>query len=292
MYKIALLGCENSHANHFFDVLNNEKLNDEFEVAGVYSEETDAAVKISEKFGCPIMKTYDELVGKVDGIVNTARHGDNHYKYVKPYMGSRIPMFIDKPITANVDDAIDFMFKAQDMGIKLCGGSSIPKYAEMEKIKKILESGELGRIQGGNIVTPWENNPKYGGLWFYTQHLVQTMLEIFGKEILSVFAYEAGGTMSLIAKYKDFTVTGTYCGKHVGYQVDIYGEKEIVKEKIDLTPETIYDASKKEFMPFFDMVRGAEMPCSYIDMFRPVFIIDAIENSLKTGKPVKVSVIK
>jgi len=37
------------------------------------------------------MKNYDDAVGKVDSVIITARHGDNHYKYAKPYLASKKP---------------------------------------------------------------------------------------------------------------------------------------------------------------------------------------------------------
>ena len=99
MYKIAILGCENSHANNFLRVIYKEKLVSDVEVVGVYSYDMEAAQKLHEEYGVAVAESYDAFVGKVDGIMITARHGDNHYKYAKPYLDSGIPMYIDKPIT-------------------------------------------------------------------------------------------------------------------------------------------------------------------------------------------------
>ena len=105
MYKVAILGCENSHANQFLKAVLNENLVSDIEFVGVYSHEPEAAAKLNELFGVPVAQSYDEFVGKVDGIIVTARHGDNHYKYAKPYLDSGIPVFIDKPITCTEEDA-------------------------------------------------------------------------------------------------------------------------------------------------------------------------------------------
>ena len=108
MYKIAILGCENSHADMFLDIIKNEKI-DDVEVVGVYSYDSDAAERVSKKYGIPIAQSYDEFVGKIDGLIITARHGDHHYKYAKPYLDSKIPLFIDKPITISEKEAVEFM---------------------------------------------------------------------------------------------------------------------------------------------------------------------------------------
>ena len=92
MYKIVILGCENSHANNFLRLIA-EGHYPEIEVIGIYSNEPEAVQKLHDTFGTPIMADFADAVGQVDGVMITARHGDNHYKYAKPYMDAGIPMF-------------------------------------------------------------------------------------------------------------------------------------------------------------------------------------------------------
>ena len=61
MYKIAILGCENSHANSFLNQLKNGRHPD-MTVIGVYSDEEEACKKLNAEFGVYVMKSYDELV--------------------------------------------------------------------------------------------------------------------------------------------------------------------------------------------------------------------------------------
>ena len=46
MFKIAILGCENSHANNFLSQIYDEKLYPDIEVVGVYSNEPAASDKL------------------------------------------------------------------------------------------------------------------------------------------------------------------------------------------------------------------------------------------------------
>ena len=108
MYKIAILGCENSHAASFLKTIKTDNIED-VEVVGVYSYDFAEAEKLNKQFGVYAAKEFDEFVGKIDGLIITARHGDNHYKYAKPYLESRIPIFIDKPMTISESEAVDFM---------------------------------------------------------------------------------------------------------------------------------------------------------------------------------------
>lgn len=81
MKKIVILGCENSHADMFLGFMKGNEKYADLQVAGVYSDDKTAAEKLAEKYGVKVMSAYDEAVGKVDGVIVTARHGNNHYKY-------------------------------------------------------------------------------------------------------------------------------------------------------------------------------------------------------------------
>ena len=96
MKKFAILGCENSHADAFLDIVYNKKLYTDIECAGVYSEDREAAEKLHGKYGVDIMCSPDALVGQLDGLIITARHGAKHHEFARPYIKSGIPMFIDK----------------------------------------------------------------------------------------------------------------------------------------------------------------------------------------------------
>ena len=78
MYRLAILGCENSHAGNFLDAVLNRRLVDDVEFVGVYSDDRAAAEKLSTQYGVPVADSFDQFAGKVDGILITARHGDNH----------------------------------------------------------------------------------------------------------------------------------------------------------------------------------------------------------------------
>ena len=124
MKKIVILGCENSHANSFLKFLTEDESYKDVEVIGIYSDERDAMEKLAKEFNVPCMCSYDDEVGKVDGVIITARHGDNHYKYAKPYLPSGVPMFIDKPITVSEKDAAALMADLKRYGVQITGGSS------------------------------------------------------------------------------------------------------------------------------------------------------------------------
>ena len=280
MYKVAILGCENTHANSFLRQIYKKGRHPDISVIGIYSDDADAARKLHEEFGVPVMGSYDELVGKVDGIMITARHGDNHYKYAKPYLSSGIPMFIDKPVTISGEEAVAFMRDAQKNGVRICG-SSVGKFlngvvALAEKIK----SGEIGIIHGSNLCAPIEIDSPYGGFYFYAPHLVQMMITLFGGDVLEVSAVRQGRDVGIVANYRDYPITGSYVSAGGHFAATVYAENGIFTEPCELHSY----AFERQLDDMHDLLAGGAMKESYDDFIRPVFILEALERSLRSGK--------
>ena len=190
--KIAILGCENSHANAFLKQLRDDPAYGSIEVTGVYSDETEAAEKLAAEFGVSVAESYGDFAGKVDGVIITARHGDNHYKYAKPYIESGIPMFIDKPITVSEEEAVTFMKELKEHGVRISGGSSCVHAEGVNRVREAIASGEKGEVLGGFVRAPISMENNYGGFFFYAQHAVEVACSLFGYYPRSVRAYQNG----------------------------------------------------------------------------------------------------
>ena len=149
MYKVAILGCENSHANAFLDLIVNKKRGVEIEVVGIYSDEEEAARNLQEQFGVQAADSYDAFVGKIDALIITARHGGNHYKYAKPYLESGIPMFIDKPITCSEEDAKNFLEELKAHQVPVSGGSMCVFADHVQQLKKLVAEKDPSEVLGG-----------------------------------------------------------------------------------------------------------------------------------------------
>ncbi|MBE7031656.1 MAG: hypothetical protein E7401_01680 [Ruminococcaceae bacterium] len=283
MYKIAILGCENSHANTFLNFIIKDKIYTDIEVVGVYSDDMEAANKLNEDYGVYAAKSYDEFVGKVDGIVITARHGDNHYKYAKPYIESGIPMFIDKPITISEAEALELKEELIKSGTKVCGGSVCRYPKAIQELKKNVQEKTYGEVYGGSLRAPVDMNNDYGNFFFYAQHLAQAMCEIFGYYPNSVKAFVNGKVINCIVRYDDYDVNLVFVeGKYTYYATINCAENVITSKYI------VDDCFGQEFETFYKLLKGEDQPESYEDFIAPVFILNAIDRSIKSGNEEKV----
>ena len=277
MKKIVMLGCENSHVNTFLSIMKDapDKYRD-VEVIGVYSEDAAAMQQVCDTFGVPAMQSYDEAVGIADGVVITARHGGKHYRYAKPYIKGGVPMFIDKPITVDEQEAITLMRECREAGVSVTGGSCCKYAKEIADVKTNLQAGE---IRGGLVRAPINMDNPYGGFFFYSQHLVEMLGELFGLYPQAVRACRASNTVSVVFRYEGYDVFGLYTEYSNHYFVSVATGGQTLASDATIG----MDCFTHEFDEFCALLRGGEQKQSYRDFIAPVFVLNAIHRSLASG---------
>lgn len=291
MYRIAILGTENLHAINFAQLINGGHPMREglaygdMKVIGAYGYDQAANEDIRKNGGVEMIAGhYADFVGKVDAVMITARHGDNHLKYALPYLEAGIPMFIDKPITISEKEAVSLAKAAKQKGLPLCGGSCCALVTATRHLKGIVARPEpIGGVMGGSVCAPVSMQNDYGDFHFYSQHLVQIMLEIFGYDMKSVYAVKRQDSVTAICRYDSYDVTA-----HFGpndYSAAVYGKNQTVSERIDIHT----DAYAREAEAFADMLRTGRMHQSYEEFIRPVFVQNALKESMDTGREITVS---
>ena len=281
MKKIVILGCENSHATKFLSFLTTEERFADIKVIGVYSEELEEAEKLRDKYGVDLLPSYDAAVGQVDGVIITARHGAKHYEYAKPYIASGVPMFIDKPITADVDEAVQFMRELSEAGVRVTGGSSLRIAPEVQAVAEEARAEVGGKTVGGAVRAPLNPDPAYGGFWFYSQHLVEMVGEIFGRYPKSVRALTKEKQTEVLFRYEDYDVLGQFSEKSWQYFVSRFAETKTTA--CDVTSRgTVWFPIELDL--FASLLAGGEQQVSYEDFIAPVFVIDAIIRAIESGE--------
>jgi predicted dehydrogenase len=279
MFKIAILGSENSHCAGFASVLapkEGEKRFPDIALVGVAGDEASNKA-VTDKYDVPVTTTNAaDFAGKVDAVMITARHGGLHLPYAMPYIHDGAKLWIDKPITASVADARELVRLAHEKNLLLCGGSSLAGAEGTVRMKKLVrEKGAA--VTGGHVTAPVNLVNDYGNFWFYSQHLTQMVTEVFGQDIVSVEAKRKGDGVGAVFHYPAFDVTA-YFG--TGYSITVYlGGYGVACEKIDLGGEYFLP----ELCELADMLREGKVRQTPEELVYPVFIIDALIRSMEAG---------
>ncbi len=287
MKKIVILGCENSHADMFLGFMKGNENYADLQVAGVYSDDKTAAEKLAEKYGVKVMSAYDEAVGRVDGVIVTARHGNNHYKYAAPYIKTGVPMFIDKPVSIAETDALKLARECKAAGVRLTGGSTCVHDERVQTLKNEHDNNKDGKTISGFIRCPINLKNSYGDFFFYSEHLVGIMSTIFGYYPESVKAYKNAEKITVVFRYKDYDVTGLYVDKNNLYYAMRIAENGVHGEELPINE--LNPCFKMEFNSFYGLLCGEKQRLSYEDFIAPVFVLNAIQRSLDSGNEEKIN---
>ena len=280
MYKIAILGCENSHANSFLNYIIKDGLYPDIEVVGVFSEYEGAAEKLHEDFGVYVASSYDEFVGKIDGLIITARHGKDHYRFAKPYIKSGIPMFIDKPVANDEAEALEFMKELKANNVRISGGSSCIHDEWVQQLKAEVAAGTHGETLGGFLRAPVSMVNDYGNFLFYSQHLAQITQEIFGYYPKSVKVDACGKVTNVLVRYDGFDVTMNYVDGNYKYYAALSAKNGVVGGALAMA-KTVFQT---EFRHFYEILIGEPQKQSYREFMAPMALIDAIRRAMESGK--------
>ena len=103
--------------------------------------------KMKERYGC---KTYDDIHKLVLDpdveIVDIATRSCDHYAHARLALEAGKDVLLEKPFTVTLDEAVEVMRAEKKSGKILSIGFQPRMDANMKMIKKIVESGALGKI--------------------------------------------------------------------------------------------------------------------------------------------------
>ena len=138
---------------------------------------------------------------------------------------------------------------------------------DVHDMRKAFEESKT--VAGGSVVAPVNMENPYGNFWFYSSHLIQIILSVFGNDVKSVSANKSAKGVTAVYRYENFDVTATYAEAYYNYNVTLYGDK-VISTNIDLSEGTA--AEMDEFM---EMLSSKKSPKSYEDLTRAVFVTAA-----------------
>lgn len=290
MYRIGIIGTENSHALAFakyYNLPNPEtgKMNHEdIRVVAIFGPDEEANRKIVEQTGVEfVAEKVEDLIDRVDGVMITCRRGSEHMQYALPFIERKIPVFIDKPFTSDPKEAEALMAKLEEHDCPVQGGSVCKYLPVVQEIKKLVaELREKGEFVSAAMSYQIMLNSIYDGIYFYSPHLVEMCLEAFGTDIKCVQAMRTGDSLLVNAQYEKDAISMHFvrAGKPACL---VFGTKGNYHFDIDMGSLYALEAE-----PYAKLLKGEGQSASAEKLTKPVHVIAAIKESMETGKPVSI----
>ncbi len=236
--KIGMIGLDTSHCVAFTKALNNPGAGAEFSgyrvVAAYPNGSRDIASSVEripgyteevKKLGVKIVQSVSELIAEADVVMLETNDGRLHLEQAIPVIKAGKPMFIDKPMTASLADAMVIFETARKYKVPLFSSSSLRYIAGMDEVR----SGKFGRVLGAETYSPAKLEKTHPDLFWYGIHGVETLFAAMGTGCISVVRISNEDTDLVIGTWNDGRI-GTFRGIRKGkaeYGGTVFGEKDI-----------------------------------------------------------------
>ena len=257
--RIGIIGLDTSHSIAFtreFNSAEPDPLLGGYRVVAAYphgSRDIESSVsripgytEDIQKFGVTIVDSIDELLNVSDVILLETNDGRLHLEQAMPVLKEGKRMFIDKPMTASLKDAIAIFDEANRLNVPVFSCSSL-RY--MENTQKVAQ-GEFGKVYGATSWSPATIEKTHPDLFWYGIHGVETLFTAMGKGCKSVTRFFSEGTDVVTGKWVDGRI-GTFRGIREG-KADYGGVAFTEKGVINLGPYQGYKPLLIEIARFFE----------------------------------------
>lgn len=280
LFKIGIIGAENSHTAGFGKLFNIDKAFPGMEVKYVWGETEAFAKKAMKDGNIPEMvQDPNDMLGKIDGLIVDHRHGKFHLEPAIPFIKAGIPTFIDKPFCYRAAEGKAVLELARKHDTPITSFSSIAHSYETFDIK-----AQLQKIKNINQVVrygPVDLESQYGGIFFYGAHIVQPLLYFFGDNVQKVQIHQNGKNSSASLVFKDgMLATLVFTTKNYGWSTHIETEKGIIALKSGI------EAKKpdKNYVDMVEMFKTGKEPRSHESIIHCVAVLEALEKSVASGQ--------
>lgn len=280
MYRIGILGTENSHAAVFADIVCGQRaLYPDFKITALYALEKAPSNVIAAAHpdaGIRICDSAEEMLPLVDCVMVTARHGKYHRPFAEPFIKAGMPAFIDKPFAIDFTDAQAIIDEAAAVYAPLTGGSGVKYSDEIKAFKASIDAGEIGHVSSAMMTFAVDLKSVYGGFYFYASHLTEMMTAVFGNDVRTVRAFVKNDHLMAVARYDALDMVMNFEGSSTAVA---YGDKGYLC--LPVTCDHIFDC---EFAHFAEMVRTGASSMTAADLLTPVRVMNAIDRSMSSGR--------
>ena len=236
---------------------------------------------LQEKYGVKLVDTIEEVCQQCDVVLLESLDGRPKLKQVTPIIKAHKPVFVDKPLSASLKEAVEIFKLAKENNVPIYSGSSLRYYPNLQEMKK----ADIGQIQGVISTGPAHLETHHPDLFWYGIHPTEALYTIMGTGCESVVCTANEKTHVVTGTWKDGRIA-TLRGIRDGaapYRMEVFGTKKVLTDQLagDYTPFL------REVMTFFRTGVAPVPAAETLEIY--AFMEAADESKRQGGCPVKIA---
>ena len=211
------------------------------QVTHVWTQNIEESKKISKATNIEhICINYKDMITKVDAVIIARDDYQSHYKIAKPFLEAGLAVFIDKPLSIDIEELKYFLPYLKKSKLMSCAGLRYAK--ELDEIRANKDTfGDIKLIRGA-VVSSWE---KYG------IHMLDGIFSVIDFNVKSVFTTIGKHESVLIKNFDNSIIQVDTLGNTVKtFQFDFWSEKSRFSAEVDDN----FTAFRRTLFHFINMV--------------------------------------
>lgn len=232
--------------------------------------------ELREKHGVHIASNIKELRDQCDALLITSVDGRIHLEQFLHVARWKLPVFIDKPLTASASEARDLAEMARQYEVPVMSASALRFDATF---RSALDRPEDGAITGGDFFGPMALIPQMPGLFWYGVHQVEMLYATLGLGCVRVQAVRQGDQDLVMGFWHDGRI-GTLRGNRSGNMTfggTIHREKKSSAFDVSTGVKPFYASLLEEVIPF---LRAGNSPVPLSESVEIIHFIEAANTSI------------
>lgn len=239
--RVGLIGLDTSHAGAFTQLLNDPSRPDHVPGARIVaafkggSPDVEASAsrvdkftaELQDKWKIELVNSIDDLVRRVDAVMLTSVDGRVHLAQARPVLAAHKPLFVDKPFTASVRDAVELARLARENRTPIFSSSSLRFNDDVQAIKR---DPRVADVRGAITWGPASLEPHHPDLFWYGVHAVEMLYTFMGPGCERVTRIHTPGADLVSGQWKNGRI-GVVRGIRDGassYGQVVFGPKAVV----------------------------------------------------------------
>ncbi len=192
--KIGIISFAHMHAHSYAESLLHIN---EAELVGIFDEDAERGQHAADQYQTTFYKDYQDLLNSDVEAVIVCSENVKHKEHVVASAQAGKHILCEKPIATTVSDAWDMIRAADKYGVKLEIAFPVRFSPAVQRVKRIVDEGKLGRIlsmQGtnrGSNPGGWFVQPELSGggaVLDHTVHIIDIMRWYIKSEVKEVYA--------------------------------------------------------------------------------------------------------
>lgn len=285
--RAGIIGLDTSHAPAFTRVLNDPDAADDVRgcrVVAAYPKgspdilsSTSRIPRYTEELrgmGVEIVDSIDALLEKVDVVFLETNDGRPHLEQVLPVLKAGKPVFVDKPISASLADAVAIFEAANYYKVPLFSCSSL----RFGKATQAVRNGQIGDVVACDAYSPCSLEKTHPDFYWYGIHGVESLFTCMGtgcETVTRVAAQDMDVAVGTWRGGRIGTFRGMRSGKR-GYGGTAFGTEGVAS----IGQSEGYRALLVEVVRFF---RTGEPPVSAEETLEIYAFMEAADESKRRG---------